>query len=167
MKNKLKLIILILLFITFLGIDLALFYFKIFTYLIVLSVITVTLIISILLEIKKLKMDDNQKYLHLLQKMLKVYNPILVETKNFPDVKNRSILKVGDMNDLINAQCEIKKPVYYIKTNDSTLFYLLDNDVMLVHFIKIHDNISTPLENQLDNLNSLNKGKTRNDIEVL
>ena len=167
MKNKLKLIILIILFVLSIGVDLVLFYFKIFDYLIVLSLITIILIAFIILEIKKSKMDDNKKYLYNLKKMLKIYNPVLVETKNFPDVKNKSILKVGNMNDLINAQYEMKKPVYYIKSDDSTVFYLLDNDVMLVHFIKMYDDVLTSLEIKLDNLDSLSKGKVVNDLEII
>lgn len=167
MKSKLKLIVLIILLLLLIGSDIVLFYFKIFDYLIVLSAITIALIVFILLEIKKSKMDDNKKYLYILNKVLKIYNPVLVETKNFPDVKNKSILKVGNMNDLINAQYEMKKPVYYIKSEDSTVFYLLDNDVVLVHFIKMYDDVLTSLEIKVNDLDSLSKGKVVNDLEII
>ena len=165
MNNKFKIIILVLLLMLLIGIDLVLFYFKLFDYLIVLSVITIALIIFIMLEIKKLNMDENKKYMYLLKKVLKVYNPVLVETKNFPDIKNKSILKVGNMDDLINAQYEIKKPIYYIKSDDSTVFYILDNDVILVYFIKKNESVLTSLEIKLDNLDNIDK--VINDLEVI
>ena len=165
MNNKIKLIILILLLVLLIGIDLGLFYFNMLDYLIVLSVITIALIIFIMFEIKKIRMDDNKKYDYTLKKMLKIYNPVLVETKNFPDIKNKSILKVGDMDDLLNAQYEIKKPIYYIKSEDSTVFYILDNDVILVHFIKKNESTLTSLEIELDNLDNLDK--IISDLEVI
>ena len=165
MNNKFKIIILVLLLMLLIGIDLVLFYFKLFDYLIVLSVITIALIIFIMLEIKKLNMDENKKYMYLLKKVLKVYNPILVETKNFPDINGKSILKVGNMDDLINAQYEIKKPIYYIKSDDSTVFYILDNDVILVYFIKKNESVLTSLEIKLDNLDNIDK--VINDLEVI
>ena len=165
MNNKIKLIILILLLVLLIGIDLGLFYFKMLDYLIVLSVITVALIVFIMFEIKKLKMDDNKKYNYLLKKVLKIYNPVLVETKNFPDIKNKSILKVGDMDDLVNAQYEIKKPIYYIKSEDYTVFYILDNDVILVNFIKKDESVLTSLEIKIDNLDNL--GMIINDLEII
>lgn len=167
MKNKFKLIILVLLLVLLIGISIVLFCFKLFDYLIVLGAVAIVLIVSIILEIKKSNMDDNKKYIYLLNRMLKIYNPVLVETKNFPNVKNKSILKVENMNDLINAQYEIKKPVYYIKSDDSTAFYLLDNDVMLVYFIKMYDDVLTSLEIKLDSLDSLSKGKVANDLEII
>ncbi|MBO7079138.1 MAG: hypothetical protein J6W64_04950 [Bacilli bacterium] len=165
MNNKIKLIILILLLVLLIGIDLGLFYFKMLDYLLVLSVITIALIIFIMFEIKKIRMDDNKKYDYTLKKMLKIYNPVLVETKNFPDIKDKSILKVGDMDDLLNAQYEIKKPIYYIKSEDSTVFYILDNDVILVYFIKKNENTLTSLEIKLDNLDNLDK--IISDLEVI
>ena len=165
MNNKYKIIILVLLLVLLMGIDLGLFYFKLINYLVILSVITIALIVFIMLEIKKLKMDDNKKYLYLLNKTLRMYKPVLVETKNFPETKSKSILKVGDMNDLVNAQYEIKKPIYYIKGDDSTVFYILDNDVILVYFIKKYCNDLTSLEIKLDNLDSI--GKIVNDLEVI
>ena len=165
MNNKIKLIILILLLVLLIGIDLWLFYFKMLDYLLVLSVITIALIIFIMFEIKKIRMNDNKKYDYTLKKMLKIYNPVLVETKNFPDIKDKSILKVGDMDDLLNAQYEIKKPIYYIKSEDSTVFYILDNDVILVCFIKKNENTLTSLEIKLDNLDNLDK--IISDLEVI
>ena len=165
MNNKIKLIVLVFLLVLLIGIDLVLFYFKLFDYLIVLSVITIALIVFTMLEVKKINMDENKKYMYLLKKILKIYNPILVETKNFPDIKNKSILKVGDMDDLLNAQYEIKKPIYYIKSEDSTVFYILDNDVILVHFIKKNESTLTSLEIELDNLDNLDK--IISDLEVI
>ena len=165
MNNKYKLIILVLLLVLLIGIDLGLFYYKLFEYLIVLGVVTIVLIIFIMLEIKKSKMDANKKYIYLLKRTLKIYNPVLVETKNFPETKNKSVLKVGDMNDLVNAQYEIKKPIYYIKGDDSTVFYLIDNDVILVYFIKIYDDVLSSLEIKLDNLD--NTERVIKELEII
>ena len=165
MNNKIKLIVLVFLLVLLIGIDLVLFYFKLFDYLIVLSVITIALIVFIMLEVKKINMDENKKYMYLLKKILKIYNPILVETKNFPDINGKSILKVGNMDDLINAQYEIKKPIYYIKSDESTVFYMLDNDVILVYFIKKNENVLTSLEIKLDYLDNVDR--IINDLEVI
>lgn len=158
MNNKFKLIILIVLFILFIGVNIVLFLFKIFDYLIISGLVSIMIFISIILNIKRLTSDDNKKYLYSLNRILKIYNPILVETKNFPNIHNKSILKVNTMEDLINAQCEIKKPIYYIKSSDSTVFYLLDNDLMLIYFIKVDVKVASSLEVKLNDLDSLSKG---------
>ena len=95
------------------------------------------------------KASDEEIYNSNLNKILKTYDPILVKTSSFPKLNNKSILDVPEFNDLLDAQTETRKPIYFIKGTASTAFYIIDSDVLLVHFYKANQGITSELEIEL------------------
>ena len=86
-------------------------------------------------------------YTSTLRKVLNNYDAILVESHNFPDLKGKNIIKVTNMDDLVDAQIEIRKPIYYmIEGEDSCSFVLLDNTEACIYVLKQNEQVESPLE---------------------
>lgn len=129
--------------------SLLLCYFKLYESLIVFIPLTIIAGIWTIYNKFTYKASDEDIYNLSLNKILKTYDPILVKTTTFPKLNNKSVLDVPEFNDLLDAQTETRKPIYFIKGTSSTAFYLIDEDVVLVHFFKINKGISSELEIEL------------------
>lgn len=133
-------------------ISLILCYYKLYESLIVFVPLTIIAGIWAIYNKFTYKASDEEIYNINLNKILKTYDPILVKTSTFPKLNNKSVLDVPEFNDLLDAQAETRKPIYFIKGTSSTAFFLIDEDVVLVHFFKINKGISSELEIELKKL---------------
>ena len=124
-------------------------YFKIYECLILFVAFAIMSIVWFIYNKINYKASDEDEYNYQLNKLLRAYNPILVSTTVFPKLNNKSILDVEDFNDLLDAQTETRKPIYFIKGTASTAFFLMDDDVLLVHFFKMNKTITSELELEL------------------
>ena len=86
------------------------------------AIFTVALVlISLYLLVMNLinSRDEDSIYESELKNILKTYDAVLINSENIPDLVGRNIIKVSSIEDLIDAQVEIRKPVYYKKEFDS------------------------------------------------
>lgn len=81
---------------------------------------------------------------------LKTYDAIMIETETLPELKGKNIVRVRKFSDIIDAQIEVKKPIYYKKFTDYTVFILLDNKEACVNIVKLNENIECAYEVSLD-----------------
>jgi len=145
MKRE-KLIILVVLIITSIIIDLLLIHKQLFSYFIVVTAILFILTIYLITYILENK-DEESIYKSKLKKALKNYDAILVESQKFPELKGKNIIKVTNLDDLIDAQIEIRKPIYYMIENETSCsFVLLDTNEACVYILKQNEEIVSPLE---------------------
>ena len=80
--------------------------------------------------------DKNSSYEKKLNKFLRDYDAIVVECENMPDVKGKNILFVKNISDLVDAELELRKPIYYYKEEKTCTFVISLNDELLVHVMK-------------------------------
>ncbi|MBR3049513.1 MAG: hypothetical protein IKG58_03040 [Bacilli bacterium] len=144
MKKKAKSLILIaLLLILIIGAG-CLFYMKLYEYLIIdISILSIVFIIFLLHIFKKT--DIESIYNSNLKKMLKRYDTILVETSTIPDLDGKNIMIITNIEDLIDASVEIRKPIYYKKERSYCNFILIDNQDVSIYLLK-EFNRDTPIE---------------------
>jgi len=81
----------------------------------------VMLISSILLfiqEIKKVLISDKEqsKYINKLNKILSTNSEVIVKVKNEINLKNSNIIDVENINELLDAQNELRIPIAYFET---------------------------------------------------
>ncbi len=108
--------------------------------------VAVVLIITLITYILNTR-NEEAIYNSTLKRVLNNYDAILVESHNFPDLKGKNIIKVTNMDDLVDAQIEIRKPIYYmIEGEDSCSFVLLDNSEACIYILKQNENVTSPLE---------------------
>ena len=98
------------------------------------------------------KKDEKSIYISSLKKVLKTYDSILVDSDNLPDLKGKNILMITNISDLIDAQIEIRKPIYYKRDLESCSFVIVDGKEACVYVMKMNDSVVSPLEVRIDEL---------------
>ena len=90
--------------------------------------------------------DPEKRYEKEVQSILKTYDSVLVKSNNIPKLKNKTILSIDSIEDLVDAQLEIRKPICYFKQTDSCSFLLMDEETAYIYIKKVKDSISSPIE---------------------
>ena len=103
-----------------------------------------------------------EKYETKLKKILKTYDSVLVETRKIPVIDSE---KVNSVDDLIDAQLELRKMIYYFKQSDNCSFVLFDQNQANIFILKSNEEVISPLEIEINNNKIKNKNKNKNDID--
>lgn len=74
-----------------------------------------------------------ENYQRELKQILKVYDAILVESENLPRLTEKNVIHITSMKELVDAQLEIRKPIYYKILPNTCTFVLLDQDEALIY----------------------------------
>lgn len=173
MNSKLKVWLLLLLFIIGVIVSFVFLTNNQYTYLIISGVVSVILFIVLIISVGDATASPVKMYKKKLNRIIKSYKPILIKSDNAPEIDSSCILRISEFSDLIDAQAEIRKPIYYVSTNDSTAFYLLDDTVCLVYLLKTDEDVVSPLEVKLreqelkNNYDSLDLDKLTNIEKTL
>lgn len=159
MKREIKILILTILLLTSIGGAVYLYLKNMNTYLIVVAALAVLIAIGLIVYIVNTR-NEEAIYRNNLKKILSYYDAVLVQSYNFPNLKGKNIIKVTNIDDLIDAQIEIRKPVYYmIEGEDSCSFVLIDNNEVCVFILKQNEQVQSPLEM------IINEYEKNNDID--
>ena len=114
-------------------------------------------------NMKKLLKDYNKK----IKKILKKYDAVLVKTKNIPRLYDKNIMLVSNIEDMINAQMEIRKPVYYFVNENSHSFFLLDGEEALVHIVKNDPTIMCVVEKLILNIDKMRNTMVKETLKKI
>lgn len=101
-------------------------------------------IISIIMFSSKTNTDN--PFMREVNRILKVYDAVLVNSKNLPNLNGRDIVVVSTIRDLVDAQATVRKPIYYNLVEDSCSFVLLSEKEANVFILKASENVTCPLE---------------------
>lgn len=112
---------------------------------------------------KKLLKDYNKK----IKKILKKYDAVLVKTKNIPRLYDKNIMVVSTIEDMINAQMEIRKPVYYYVNENSHSFFLLDGEEALVYIVKNDPTIMCVVEKLILNIDKMRNTMVKETLKKI
>ena len=121
-----------------------------YDYLIVTVPLNVITGIWFIYQFSNISINEQEVYNRTLKKIVKTYDPVLVNVDSFPKLNNKSVIKTNKINDILDAQSEIRKPIYYLIGKDSTAFYLINEDIFLIYFLKMVDDIKCDLELELN-----------------
>jgi len=152
MNNKKQTLTSLLVFLVCVVVTLVLVLNKINNYLIIAVPVTLIAGFYFISELKDGMASDKEKYENEVNRIIKTYDGILVNTNKFPKLKNKSLLYVNKIEDLVDAQAEMRKPIYYVKRESATAFYLLNDDIFLIYFIKLDKNELSGLEAEIKRL---------------
>lgn len=118
---------------------------------IIYSVIT---IVVLCLALVIMNMDKKEKISNFQKKMRniwKVYDAIMVNTKTLPDLNDRNVVKVVSIENLIDAQMGIRKPIYFKDYVTSCAFVLLGDKEACVLILKEDPEVICPYEIIVEN----------------
>ena len=99
--------------------------------------------------------------------VLNTYDSVLVQSNKVPNLDGRNIVYIGTIDDLIDAQLEIRKPICYVKQSESCSFILLDDKEAFVHIMKLSPEVLSPLEIEIKENDLKVKNQDEMDAEML
>ncbi|MBQ6497720.1 MAG: hypothetical protein IJI58_03290 [Bacilli bacterium] len=111
--------------------------------------------------------DPTKVYESKVKNILNTYDSILVKSNTIPSLEGRNVVNVEKMEDLVDAQLELRKPICYLKQTESCSFILLDEKEAFVYVEKLNDDVVTPVEIELKELKIKEKDKDDMDSEML
>ena len=127
-------------------------------------IITIPLaFVSLFFFIKGLNFNKSpeDEYNSFLKKIMNTYDAVLVDVVDLPSIGDRSIVEVSNFDDLIDAQIEVRKPIYYKREDRSVLFVLVDDTQACILLLKVDDSEETGFDNWLKE----QRNKTKNNAE--
>ena len=133
-------------------------------------ILSITLgIVFLLLGISNLLKNQSpeKKYNSEIKDILKTFDSVLVKSSEIPNLDNRNIIEVESIDDLVDAQLEIRKPICYLKQTESCSFVLLDDKEAYIYVAKINENILSPIEIVIKESKIKSKNREEMDSEML
>lgn len=136
------------------------------TYAIVTGTLFLVILIGLFSYIKNTRSTE-VIYKSKLNQFLKCYDAILVKSNNFPKLSDKNIIKIASMEDLVDAQAEIRKPIYYRLELGASSFVLLDSNEALIYILKESDDKVSSLEVIINELEKAKKDDKNIDASIL
>lgn len=161
MKRSLKICLLGGLLVILLAVSAYLYKNNLINYAIISGTLAVVDAITMIIFTKNTKSSE-AIYKSNLNQILKSYDSILVKANNFPRLSDKNIIMVASIDDLIDAQLEIRKPIYYRMEVNACSFILLDSNEACVYILKENQEHSTSLEIII---NEIEKAKSKKDVD--
>lgn len=93
--------------------------------------------------------DEYSSFVKNKKRILRTYDSIIVEVEDIPNIAGKNIIKVKSIEDLVDAQLELREPIYYKNDNDSCFFMLLHYNEACVYILKMNDSIVSPTEQSI------------------
>ena len=111
--------------------------------------------------------NPDKVYENKVKSILNTYDSVLVKSNSVPSFDDRNIIQVMSIDDLIDAQLEIRKPICYMKQTESCAFALLDDKEAYVYVEKLRDDVESPIEIEIKALKLRKKSEKEIDSEIL
>ena len=93
--------------------------------------------------------DEYSAFIKSKKRILRTYDSIIVEVEDIPNIAGKNIIKVKSIEDLVDAQLELREPIYYKNDNDSCFFMLLHYNEACVYILKMNDSVISPTEQSI------------------
>lgn len=97
-----------------------------------------------------------------IKEILNTFDSVLVKSTSVPNLEGRNIIILESIDDLVDAQLEIRKPICYLKQNESCSFMLFDDKEIYICIEKLNDEVVSPVEIEINNI----KTKVKNSDEI-
>lgn len=103
------------------------------------SILDIIFIIKLMRLLNKVTVTKTI-YEKTIDKIMKEYNQIIVETKNIPNLENTRVIEVKNFEELLDAREMIGKPILYIKINNQKSWFMISNgDEIYKYVLKAAD----------------------------
>lgn len=123
--------------------------------------LSLVLVLTTIMYVVKTR-SDKAIYKNFIKSTLRTYDAVMVKSEELPNLKGKNIVRVNKFSDLIDAQIEMKKPIYYKEFLDYTVFILIDNEEACVSIVRVND--ETPCE-YIQELEKVIKSNLVKDID--
>ena len=156
MNKDLKIIVLGLLSCITIVISFIFFFNDIINYSIIFITLTVLLIGYLVYTIFSNK-NNQTVYDNKLKSVLKAYDSDIIYAEDNYEIKEKSVLFVKSLDDLLVASSIIGTPIVYIAEDDASTFLVKNDDDLLAYILKVNQNKETKYEKILKDIIEQNK----------
>ena len=111
--------------------------------------------------------NPNKAYESNIRSILNTFDSILVKSNSIPKLIGRNIIIVDNIDDMVDAQLEIRKPICYYKQTESCSFVLLDDKEAYVYVEKLNEDVLSPVEIEINDIKLKQKNQEDIDSEML
>lgn len=94
--------------------------------------------------------DNLAKYKRRLKSILKTYDAVLVQSIKEISIKDHNPIILPNIEDLIDAQTEIRKPIIYHEEMESCYFTLLDDNEVYIYILRKEENTISSIDNEIE-----------------
>ena len=101
------------------------------------------------------------------KEILNTFDSILVKSSNVPNLEGKNILFLDSIDDLVDAQLEIRKPICYVKQSESCSFLLMDDQATYIYIEKLRDDVVSPVEIEINELKIRKKSSDELDSQMI
>ena len=108
---------------------------------------------------------NEEKYQAFLKKIKKAFVSLLVSSYDIPNLKDKILVNVENIDDLVDTALSVRKPIYYIEQEDMCDFILLHDDQACIYTLKASSDKKSRLENYLLELEESKKKKDTKFLE--
>ncbi len=124
----------------------------------ILGALFIILTICLSIYIKE-EPDEYTTFIKNKKRILRLYDSIIVEVEEIPNIAGKNIIKVKSIEDLVDAQLELREPIYYKNDNDSCFFMLLHYNEACIYILKMNDSVISPTEQSIRYMKEDNETK--------
>ncbi len=118
------------------------------TYIIIANIITFIIICFLLKRL--FSFTNKSDYQRQLNKILKNYDDIIVNTSSMVDVKKYKVIKINEFKEILNLSRELLLPImnYEMVKDEETCFYVIKDDILYMYLIydKTSDKFKTKIK---------------------
>ena len=111
--------------------------------------------------------DPTKSYESRIKTIINTFDSILVKSSTVPKLAGRNIIVVEEIDDMIDAQLEIRKPICYYKQTESCSFVLLDDKEAYIYVEKLNPSVVSPIEIEIKDITLKQKNSDEMDSEML
>lgn len=111
--------------------------------------------------------DEFNAYIRNKKKILRTYDSIIIEVEDIPNIAGKNIIKVKTIEDLVDAQLELREPIYYKNDNDSCFFILLHFNEACIFVLRMNDSVVSPTEQSIRYMKEEKTDKTKEQENIL
>lgn len=116
--------------------------------------------------VSKQPMSEMEYYSRFLKVIKKSFNNILISITYIPDIDNKTLVRLNNIDDIVDISLRIKKPIYYIEDeNKSCDFILINNDEYCIYTLKLNENIISIFDEYYEIYSEVNKKENTKLLE--
>ncbi len=108
--------------------------------------------------------DEYSLFIKNKKRILRTYDSIIVEVEDIPNIAGKNIIKVKSIEDLVDAQLELREPIYYKNDNDSCFFMLLHYNEACIYILKMNSGVVSPTEQSIRYMKEDKESKETSNI---
>lgn len=119
--------------------------FSLNNYVIISGTFSVVLLINVIICIINNR-SDISIYNNKINKILKTYDSIIKRCTTIPNLENRKITKIEDINILIDEQNNLENYIFCLKEENCCSFFILKEEELMLHTIRFNETTLSKFE---------------------